>query len=69
MVGKAETMQGKKKKRIVSGNQGEKTALVCVKDRNIQWHKYPLCTTAVEPSISFHQHEEACERLYLFQVI
>ena len=35
MVEKAETMQ---KKKIVSGSQGKKNALVCVKDRNIQWH-------------------------------
>lgn len=67
MVEKAETMQEKKKKRIVSGNQGKKNALVYVKDRNIQWH--PSCTTALEPSVPFHQHEEARERLYLFQVL
>ena len=64
MVEKAEIMQGKKKKKEQSVEIKGKNASVCVKDRNTQRH--PSCPTAVEPSISLHQREEACGRLYLF---
>lgn len=68
MVEKAEIMQKKKKKKNSQWKSREKkNALVYVKDRNIQWHL--SCTTALEPSVPFHQHEEARERLYLFQVL